>query len=205
VTVWSNDAVTTLQGADGRSRIFVIKATSRQLVSSTTVPAADGPVTALASNSAGVWIGTAAGWVLLVDPGNGSMTDERHLGARVASLAASEEAVWVTLDLPVPSNAKDPQLDLLRLDPASGRLECDTGRPMLYVATDGSSVWALGTSSPYVPDEGLLGELDPSTGALVAHAQLPTRCHQVPGTAGADQGAAWIIDDFLGTLAKVRP
>jgi len=205
VTVWGNDVVTTFEGADGRSQIFVITATSRQLVSSMTVPATDGPVTALASNSAGVWIGTTAGWVLLVDPGIGSITDEQHLGARVVSLAASEEAVWVTLNLPVPSDAKDPHLDLLRLDPASGRLESDTGLPMLYVATDGSSVWALGTSSPYVSDEGLIGEIDPSTGELVAQAQLPTRGYQVPDTVGVDDGAAWVINDFLGTLTKVRP
>lgn len=203
VTVSGNDVVATFQGAKGGSQIFVVTATSRKLVSTQTVPATDGPVTALSSNSAGIWVGTAAGWVLLVDPGNGSITNEQHLGTRVVSLAASDQAVWVTLNLPVPSHVKDPHLDLLRLNPKSGGIERDTGLPMLYVATDGSSVWALGTSTPYVSYEGMIGEIHPRTGELLAQAQLPTHGYQVPDTVGVDDGAAWVINDFLGTLTRV--
>ena len=202
VTVWGNDVVATFQGASGDSQIFVITATSRQLVGSMTLPSY-GPVTALDSNSAGVWVGTAAGWVVLVDPGTGSITNEQHLGTRVVSLAPSDEAVWVTLNLPVPSDTKDPHLDLLRLDPESGGIEHDTGLPMLYVVADGSSVWALGTSTPYVSYEGLIGEIDPRTAELLAQAQLPTNGYQVPDTVGVGDGAAWVINDFLGTLTKV--
>jgi hypothetical protein len=203
VTVWGNDVVATFQGANGHSKLFVITASSRRLVSSQTVPDPDGLVTALASNDAGVWAGTTAGWVLQVDPGDGSITSQQHLGARVVSLAASSAAVWVTLNLPVPPDANYPHLDLLQLDPESGRLEADTGLPMLYVATNGSSVWALGTSSPYVSYEGLIGEVDPRSGALLAQAQLPTHGYQVPDTVGVDHGAAWVINDFLGTLTRV--
>jgi len=203
VTVGGNDVVATFQGADGRSQVFVVTATSRQVVSSSTVPAGDGPVTALASNSAGVWVGTANGWVLLVDPGSGSIVNEQHFGTRVVSLAASDQAVWVTLNLPVPSDSEDPHLDLLQLDPASGHIEADTGLPMLFVATDGSSIWALGTSTPYVSYEGLIGEIDPRTGTLLAQAQLPAHGYQVPDTVGVYDGAAWVINDFLGTLTKV--
>lgn len=46
---------------------------------------------------------------------------------------------------------RTPHLGLLRLDPASGRLESDTGLWMWYVATDGSSVWALGTLNKVSP------------------------------------------------------
>jgi len=205
VTVDSSHVIAALQGKAGNTELVEVSATNGTIIRSVTVPAPDGPVTGLGANSSAVWVGTANGWVLSFNPQNGALSSGQHLGSRVASLSAANSGVWVTENLPVPTNAPYPGLDTLRLDPTTGRITLDTGLPMTFVSTDGTSVWVLGSAPPYREAAGLLGNVNPTTGAMSTDAELPVESYKTPDTLGVYQGSAWVINDSLGTVTKVSP
>lgn len=205
VTVDGNDVIAAIQGQAGNAELIEVDATSGTTIRSVPVPLVDGPVTGLGTNNSAVWVGTANGWVLSLNPQSGALSTGRRLGTRVASLSASNSGIWVTVNLPVPSNAAYPGLDTLRLDPTTGVIENDTGLPMVFVATDGTSVWALSSAPPYQSAAGLVGRVDPTTGQLNEQAELPVQGYNTPDTLGVYDGAAWVINDGVGTLTKVSP
>jgi hypothetical protein len=189
----------------GGAQITVVDTASRHLTSMMTIPAVDGQVTALGANQTTVWAGTTNGWVLGIDPATAVIRAAHHLGTRVASLAAAPDGVWVSVHLPVPEHASYPGLDVVRLDPVSGALTRDTGLPMPYVATDGSSVWALGSVAPYLSAAGLVVQLDPATGGILRRARLPATGSMFPGTLAVYRGHAWVLNGFLGRVARIAP
>jgi len=205
VSVDGNDVIAAIQGPTGDGELFEVNATSGAIVSSVTVPSVDGPVTALGTNSAAVWVGTANGWVLSFEPQSGVLSSGHRLGARIASLAASNSGVWVTANVPVPSNANFPGLDALRLDPVTGTITKDMGLPMVFVSTDGTSVWVLSSAAPYTSAAGLVANIDPATGDMNEQVELPVENDQYPNALGVYEGSAWVINDDGGTLTKVSP
>lgn len=205
VTVDGNDVIAAIQAQAGNTQLIEVDATSGTTIRSVPVPSPDGPVTGLGANNSAVWVGTANGWVLSLDLQSGALPTGRRLGTRVASLSASNSGIWVTVNLPVPSGAAYPGLDTLRLDPTTGVIENDTGLPMVFVATDGTSVWELSSAPPYQSADGLVGQVDQTTGQLNEQAELPVRAYNTPDTLGVYDRAAWVIDDGVGTLTKVSP
>jgi len=205
VTVDGNNVIAAIQGQAGNAALIEVDATSGTTIRSVSVPSVDGAVTGLGANSSAVWVGTVNGWVLSLNPQSGALSNGQRLGARVASLSASNAGVWVTVNLPVPSNAAYPGLDTLRLDPTTGMIENDTGLPMVFVATDGTSVWVLSSAAPYLSAAGLVGNIDPTTGQLNEQAELPVQSYNTPDTLGVYEGVAWVINDGTGTLTKVSP
>jgi hypothetical protein len=204
-TATSRNVYISVPGQHGGAQITVMDALTRRFTSRLTVPVIDGPVTALGANKSRVWAGTANGWVLGLDPATAAIRAAHHLGTRVVSLSAASTGVWVSVNLPVPAQAPYPGLDVLRLDPVTGALTQDTGLPMSYVATDGSSVWALGSAPPYRSAAGLVAQLNPATGAIIRRAQLPAPGSQTPGTIGVHGGRAWVLNDLLGRVARITP
>jgi hypothetical protein len=205
VSVDGNDVIAAIQGPTGTGELIEVNATSGAIVSSVRVPSADGPVTALGANSAAVWVGTVNGWVLSFNPRSGVLSSGHRLGARIASLAASNSGVWVTANVPVPADASYPGLDTLRLDPATGTITKDTGLPMVFVSTDGTSVWVLSSEAPYGSAAGLVANIDPTTGDMKEQADLPAKNDNFPNTLGVYEGSAWVINVDGGTLTKVSP
>jgi hypothetical protein len=205
VSVDGNDVIAAIQGPTGSGELFEVDATSGTVVASVAVPSADGPVTALGTNSAAVWVGTANGWVLSFDPRSGALSRGHRLGARIASLAASNSGVWVTANVPVPADASYPGLDTLRLDPVTGTITKDTGLPMVFVSTDGTSVWVLSSAAPYSSAAGLVANINPTTGDMNEQTDLPVRNDNFPNTLGVYEGSAWVINVDGGTLTKVSP
>ncbi|MHB8320351.1 MAG: hypothetical protein ACYDEP_14190 [Acidimicrobiales bacterium] len=203
VTVQGSEVVVALQGRTGRAELVQVDATNRSVVRSVRVPAVDGPVTALGANSAGIWAGTANGWVMSFNPRSGVLSSAHRLGTRVVSLSAANSGVWVTVNLPVPANAPYPGLDTLRLDPRTGSIAKDTGLPMVFVSTDGASVWVLGSAPPYQSAAGLLGNVDPASGAMSVVVELRVMSYETPDALGVYRGSVWVINDALGTLTKV--
>ncbi len=194
-----------LPSEHGGAQISVVDTASRQLTSKMTIPAGDGQVTALGANETTVWAGTTNGWVLGIDPATAAIRAARHLGTRVVSLATTPTSVWVSVNLPVPEHASYPGLDVLRLDPVSGALTRDTGLPMSWVAADGSSVWALGSAAPYLSAAGLVAMLDPATGGILRRARLPAPGSMFPSILGVSDGRAWVLNGFLGHVARITP
>lgn len=189
----------------GGAQISVVDTANRQLTSMMTIPAGDGQVTALGADETTVWAGTTNGWVLGIDSATAAIRAAHHLGTRVVSLATTPTGVWVSVHLPVPEHASFPGLDVLRLDPVSGELTRDTGLPMPYVATDGSSVWALGSAAPYLSAIGLVAQLNPATGDILRRARLPAPGSMYPSILGVSDGRAWVLNGFLGRVARVTP
>jgi hypothetical protein len=189
----------------GGGEIMVVNASSRRVTRMVTIPAGDGPITAMGSNSSYLWAGTANGWILALDPATGIVHIAKHLGTYVVSVSASAVSVWISVNLPVPSHASYPGLDILRLDPSTGALEEDTGLPMTFVATDGSSVWALGSAPPYASEAGLVVQIDPANGAILHRVHIPAPGYNVPDTIGVYMDHAWVVNDFLGVLTRVSP
>ncbi|MHB1712519.1 MAG: hypothetical protein ACYCV7_14165, partial [Acidimicrobiales bacterium] len=87
VSVDGGDVIAAVQGQAGNSEVVEVNATNGSIIRSVTVPAPDGPVTALGANSSAVWVGTANGWVLSCNPQNGALSTGQRLGIRVASLS----------------------------------------------------------------------------------------------------------------------
>ena len=189
----------------GGTQITALDTTSGKPVHSAALPSTYGPLTALAANDKVVWAGTFNGWVLRIDPLTDSIRAARHLGTRVASLSASPTGIWVSVNLPVPSRAAYPGLDILRLSPLTGSLKDDTGLPMTFVAASGPNVWALSSAPPYTSDAGLVAQINPANGALTQKAHLTAPIIQAPDTIGVYQRTVWILNDFLGTITRIAP
>jgi hypothetical protein len=205
LTVAGGKVFAAVQGRLGGAQITALDATSGKPAYSVALPAADGPLTALAANDKAVWAGTFNGWVLRIGPLTGSIRAARHLGTRVASLSASSTGIWASVNLPVPPRATYPGLDILRLNPLTGSLKDDTGVPMTFVAAGGSDVWALGSAPPDASDAGLVMQINPATGAITQKARLPAPRAQAPDTVGVYQGTVWVLNDFLGTVTRIAP
>jgi hypothetical protein len=205
LTVAGGKVFAAVQGRLGGARITALDTTSGKPVYSAVLSAAYGPLTALTANSKTVWAGTFNGWVLRIDPLTDSVSAARHLGTRVASLSASSTSIWAAVNLPVPSRATYPGLDVLRLSPRTGSVKDDTGLPMTFVAAGGSGVWALSSAPPYTSAAGLVAQINPVTGAIVRKAHLPAPRAQAPDTVGVYQGTVWVLNDFLGTITRIAP
>jgi hypothetical protein len=204
VTVAGRHVFAALQDQTGAEQVVIVDASTGQPVHTTRLSLSYGPLTGLDANHSAVWAGTVNGWVLALDPATGAVRSARQLGTRVASLSASDAAIWVTVNLPTPPRASYPGLDVLRLDPRTGSLADDTGLAMTFVATDGTSVWALGSAPPYASEAGLVTQVNPATGSMIKRAELPAPGYQAPDTVGVHYGSAWVINDFLGTLTRIR-
>lgn len=205
VTVDGNNVVTAVQGQTGSTELVEIDATTGTIIRSATIPSRYGPVSGLSANSSALWVGTWNGWVFSFNPKSGKLSNGRRLGTRVASLSASDSGVWVTVNLPVPANTNYPGLDTLRLDPMTGAIKQDTGLPMVWVATDGTSVWALSSAPPYLSATGLVGNINSITGGMNEQVELPVIGYNAPDTLGVHAGNAWVINDGAGTLTRVSP
>jgi hypothetical protein len=201
----SRNVYVSVPSQHGGAQISVLDAITKRLTAVLNVPGRVGAVTALSASGSKVWAGTANGWVLGLDPATAAIRAFQHIGTRIVSLAAASTAVWVSVNLPVPRYSRSPGLDILRLDPRTGVLSRDTGLPMTYVATDGSEVWALGSAPPFASESGLVAQLNPVTGAILRAARLPARGYLAPDTIGVTAGHAWVLDDFLGQLARIGP
>ena len=205
VTVTPSLVYAAVQDARGRSQIVAVDPATGDVATKLTLGPAEA-VSALGVNHAAVWVGTDSGRVLGLDPATGAVEFARRVGARVISLSASGPGVWVTMNLPAPPRSSVPGLDVLRLDPATGAIVVDTGLPMVFVATDGTSVWALSSAPPFPSDSGLVAQINPATGEIMKRAELPTVLgSQPPDTIGVYTGSAWVINYFLRTLTKISP
>ena len=194
-----------VQDQRGRSQIVAIDPSTGRAVTKLTLSSSEA-VTALDASHDAVWVGTDSGRVLGLDPATGAVKFARRVGVRVISLSVSGSGVWVSLNLPAPPRSPVPGLDVLRLDPATGAIAADTGLPMIFVATDGTSVWTLSSAPPFSSDSGLVAQINPTTGAIVKRAQLPTRLgFPAPYTIGVYRGSAWVINYFRRTLTRISP
>ena len=205
VTVSGGQVVVAAQDPRGAAQLTSLDAATATVTRSVTLPRSDGPVTGLGAAGGTVWVGTANGWVISFDPRSGALSRGVRLGTRVASLSAAGSELWVTVNVPVPAAATYPGLDTLRLDPTTAKIAQDTGLPMVFVSTDGTSVWALGSAPPYGSDAGLLAKISPTPGTMSEKAQLPVTAYNVPDTLGVSAGTAWVINDGAGTLTRVSP
>ena len=205
VTGGSGQVVVAVQEPSGAAQLTALDEATGTVTRSVTLPRSDGPVTGLGAAGGSVWVGTANGWVISFDPSSGALSRGVRLGTRVASLAAAGSELWVTVNVPVPPHATYPGLDTLRLDPTTGRITHDTGLPMTFVSTDGTSVWALGSAPPYRSDAGLLAKIAATAGTIRDKAQLPATGYNVPDTLGVYAGTAWVINDRSGTLTRISP
>ena len=205
VTVGSGQVVVAVQEPSGAAQLTALDEATATVTRSVTLPRSDGPVTGLGAAGSTVWVGTANGWVISFDPSSGALSRSVRLGTRVASLAAAGSELWVTVNVPVPPHATYPGLDTLRLDPTTGKIAQDTGLPMTFVSTDGTSVWALGSAPPYRSDAGLLAKIAAVAGTMSDKAQLPVTGYNVPDTLGVYAGTAWVINDLAGTLTRISP
>jgi hypothetical protein len=205
LTVAGGKVFAAVQGRLGGAQITAVDATSGKPMHSAALPSAYGPLTALAANDKAVWAGTFNGWVFRIDPLTDSIRVARHLGTRVASLSTSSTGIWVSVNLPVPSRATYPGLDILRLNPLTGSLKEDTGIPMTFVAAGGPDVWALSSAPPYMSDAGLVAKINPANGAITQKAHLIAPTTQAPDTIGVYKGTVWVLNDFLGTITRIAP
>jgi len=205
VTGGSGQVVVAVQEPSGAAQLTALDEATETVTRSVTLPRSDGPVTGLGAAGGTVWVGTANGWVISFDPSSGARSRGVRLGTRVASLAAAGSELWVTVNVPVPPHATYPGLDTLRLDPTTGKIAQDTGLPMAFVSTDGTSVWALGSAPPYRSDAGLLAKIAATAGTMSDKAQLPATGYNVPDTLGVYAGTAWVINDGAGTLTRISP
>ena len=205
VTVSGGQVVVAVQEPSGTAQLTALDAPTATVTRSVTLPRSDGPVTGLGAAGGTVWVGTANGWVISFDPRSGALSRGVRLGTRVASLSAAESELWVTVNVPVPAAATYPGLDTLRLDPRTGKIAQDTGLPMVFVSTDGTSVWALSSAPPYGSDAGLLARIGPTAGTMSEKAQLPVTGYNVPDTLGVSAGITWVINDGAGTLTRISP
>ena len=205
VTVSGSQVVVAVQEPSGAAQLTALDAATATVTRSVTLPRPDGPVMGLGAAGGTVWVGTANGWVISFDPRSGALSRGVRLGTRVASLAAAGSELWVTVNVPVPAAATYPGLDTLRLDPRTGKIAQDTGLPMVFVSTDGTAVWALGSAPPYGSDAGLLAKIGPTAGTMSEKAQLSVTGYNVPDTLGVSAGTAWVINDGAGTLTKISP
>jgi outer membrane protein assembly factor BamB len=205
VTATPGRVFAAVQDARGRSQIVAVDPATGSVATSLTLGPAEA-VSALGVNHAAVWVATDSGRVLGLDPATGAVKFARRVGVRVISLSASGRGVWVTVNLSAPPGSSVPGLDVLRLDPATGAIGADTGLPMIFVATDGASVWALSSAPPFPSDAGLVAQVNPATGVIVKRAELPTVLgSQPPYTIGVYRGSAWVINYFRRTLTKISP
>lgn len=191
-----------VQSAAGASQVVTLNANTLATVASVTIPEARGEVTALAANSSAAWLGTDDGWFYRIDPRTGAVGGARQLGARVLSLSASGQAIWMTIALPSgrPASAY-PGFDTLELNPVTGALKHDTGLPLLLAATDGSDVWGIFST----PQHGnYIARINPNTRTVAGITSSPFKAPAfTPDTIGVGDGAAWIINANLQTLTKV--
>ncbi len=205
VTATKSLVFAAVQDPRGRSQIVAVDPATGNVATKLTLSPSEA-ATALGVNHDAVWVGTDSGRVLGLDPATGAVRFARRVGTRVISLSASGRGVWVTVNVPAPPRSPVPGLDVLRLDPATGAIVTDTDLPMIFVATDGSSVWALSSAPPFSSDSGLVAQVNPATGVIVKRAELPTMLgSQPPYTIGVYRGSAWVINDFLRTLTKISP
>jgi len=194
-----------VQDARGKSQIVAVDPATGSVATKLTLGPAEA-VSGLSVNDAAAWVGTDSGRVLGLDPATGTVKFARRVGIRVISLSASGRGVWVTVNLPAPPRSPAPGLDVLRLNPATGAIVADTRLPMIFVATDGTTVWALSSAPPFPSDSGLMAQVNPATGVIVERAELPTLLDsQPPYTIGAYRGSAWVTNSFLRTLTKISP
>jgi hypothetical protein len=107
--------------------------------------------------------------------------------------------------VPVSADAGYPGLDTLRLDPTTGTITKDTGLPMVFVSTDGTSVWVLSSAAPYGSAAGLVANIDPKTGDMNEQTELPVENVNFPNALGVYEGSAWVINDDGGKLTRVNP
>lgn len=199
----SGAAVTVaVQTANGASQVVTLDAKTVATIGSVTIPQARGDATALAANSNAAWLGTNGGWLYRIDLRTGTVTSTRQLGAWVHSLAASSQAIWMTIALPAgkPASAY-PGLDTLELNPVTGGIEHDTGLPLLLVATDGSDVWGIFAT----PRHGnYIARINSRTRTVAGTASSPFKGSALtPDTIGVYDGAAWVINTNLQTLTKM--
>lgn len=204
VTTTATNVVVAVQTETGATQIVTLDAHTFTAAASTTIPAAQGVASSLAASSTAVWMGTTGGWIDRIDPATGALTSERHLGAAVTSLSASNEALWITVALPPgkPDSAY-PGFDTLELDPASGALTRDTRLPLLLVSTDSGEVWGIFAS----PERGnYIARINPHTGTVLGATSSPFKAPAfTPDTIGVSNGAAWVINTNLQTLTRVAP
>ncbi len=193
-----------VQSAAGASQVVTLNAKTLATAASVTIPEARGEVTALAASSSAAWLGTGGGWLYRIDPRTGAVAGARQLGARVLSLSASGQAIWMTIALPSgkPAGAY-PGFDTLELNPVTGALKHDTGLPLLLAAADGRDVWGIFST----PQHGnYIARINPSTRTVAGITSSPFRAPAfTPDTIGVGDGAAWIINANLQTLTKVVP
>ena len=205
VTVSSGQVVAAVQEPSGAAQLTALDGATGTVTRSVTLLRSDGPVTGLGAAGGTVWVGTANGRVISFNPSSGALSRGVRLGTRVASLAAAGSELWVTVNVPVPPHATYPGLDTLRLDPTTGKIAQDTGLPMTFVSTDGTSVWALGSAPPYRSDAGLLAKIAAVAGTMSDKAQLPATGYIAPDTLGVYAGTAWVVNDSAGTLTRISP
>lgn len=205
VTATPTTVTVAVQTAAGTSQIVTLDATTRTTIGSTTIPASHGEADALAGTPDADWVGTTAGWLYRIDPATGATASERQLGARVTSLSASAQALWMTVALPValpPGKppAAYPGFDTLELDATTGSIRHDTGLPLVLVSTDGSQVWGIFSS----PQHGnYIAKINPVTRTVEGATSSPFTPTFTPDTIGVSNGAAWVINTNLQTLTKV--
>ena len=205
VTVSSGQVVAAVQEPSGAAQLTALDGATGTVTRSVTLLRSDGPVTGLGAAGGTVWVGTANGRVISFNPSSGALSRGVRLGTRVASLAAAGSELWVTVNVPVPPHATYAGLDTLRLDPTTGKIAQDTGLPMTFVSTDGTSVWALGSAPPYRSDAGLLAKIAAVAGTMSDKAQLPATGYIAPDTLGVYAGTAWVVNDSAGTLTRISP
>ncbi|MGH2872587.1 MAG: hypothetical protein ACRDL5_09030 [Solirubrobacteraceae bacterium] len=191
-----------VQTRSGASQVVTLDAKTLATVASVTIPQARGEATALAANSSAAWLGTTGGWVYRIDSRTGQIGGERQLGARVLSLSASGQAIWMTIALPSSKPARAyPGFDTLELDPVTGAVKHDTGLPLLLAATDGSDVWGIFSA----PQHGnYIARIDPTTRTVAGITSSPFKAPAfTPDSIRVSDGAAWIINTNLQTLTKI--
>jgi virginiamycin B lyase len=138
-----------------------------------------------------VWAATRNGHVLRVDPVKALVVSDVTVGAQLYGLAVTADAVWI---------ADQAAHDILRLEPASGRITArihdPDGVPYTFATTPG----ALWVSS----DEGTTLRIDMVTNRVTATVPFGAK-GSLPGDPDAAGGSVWVPNRDGGQLAAIDP
>jgi hypothetical protein len=136
----------------------------------------------LAVANGSVWLAEASGDVARIDPSTGRVIDEVRVGDMPRAIVPAFGSLWVTRSYGEGS--------LVRLDPASGRIEA-TFPDVTNISAGSTGVWVQGQGEP----NGAIRLIDPATDAFVGEPiGLQIQPAYVAEGGGQTWLAAWVAD-----------
>lgn len=167
-----------------------VPATDEKAVVTARIPL-DRGTTDVAVGDGAVWVPTAGGELVRIDPATDSVVAEISVpglaGDDLASVAVGEGAVWVTTSK-----------DVVRVDPATNevRARIQVGCCLWDVTTGGGAVWV---SRPQ-EGHGTVLRIDPATNSVLDEVRVGFG----PGPIVYGNGAVWVSNTSFGAPAVMR-